>query len=312
MTDVKPKRKRTNYSDEIWFCIRTVYEADGKSSIERITEIVSEFTGITELPNRRTIGERADKEGWERPQNIRQKTNAQLEKIMAKAQKTLDMATEEDIKNTINQDDKENIDDFDEYVSQRDKIVSQALNGVKKLLSTSARRKLKIADVIRRDRNMVDQVQNLTLHVMDQLIINKTLMQSREFKKLANGADQAEDLEAVEHAYGMALGLVEPVMFLTNAIEKQAKLDAVLYGITSEDTREPETAGRMEDLEDDKAYEVAIAQLNQRNIEMAQRRIKFENGEFEREIMQQVEDQMNEQGFTDDDISEIEDDEYED
>ena len=133
MTDNKPKRKpRSNYSDEIWFCVRTVYEADGESTVERIVEIVGEFLGVTKLPNRSTVVTRAEKEGWERPQNIQQKTNVQLKRLMQKARNTLQSATIEDKKNTINQDDTGFLTDQDLYVSRRNEIVSQALGGVKK------------------------------------------------------------------------------------------------------------------------------------------------------------------------------------
>ncbi|WP_111857883.1 hypothetical protein [Acinetobacter sp. CFCC 10889] len=306
MTDNKPKRKpRSNYSDEIWFCVRTVYEADGESTVERIVEIVGEFLGETKLPNRRTVVTRAEKEGWERPQNISQKTNAQLYKLMKKARNSLDTATIEDKKNTINQDDTGFLTDKDLYVSRRNEIVSQALSGVKKLLSTTSRRKLKIADVIRRNRNMNDQLQHLTMHIIDEIVINKTLMLDRTFQAEA----EPEDKELIEKSYGMALGLGEPIMFLTNALEKQAKMDILFYGITSEDTREPETAGRLTDLNDDTAYEQQMLELKQRNIEMMERRVMLESGDFEREIEEEQQRQMQEMGLLDDDISEAE---YED
>lgn len=306
MTDNKPKRKpRSNYSDEIWFCVRTVYEADGESTVERIVEIVGEFLGETKLPNRRTVVTRAEKEGWERPQNISQKTNAQLYKLMKKARNSLDTATIEDKKNTINQDDTGFLTDKDLYVSRRNEIVSQALSGVKKLLSTTSRRKLKIADVIRRNRNMNDQLQHLTMHIIDEIVINKTLMLDRTFQAEA----EPEDKELIEKSYGMALGLGEPIMFLTNALEKQAKMDILFYGITSEDTREPETAGRLTDLNDDTAYEQQMLELKQRNIEMMERRVMLESGDFEREIKEEQQRQMQEMGLLDDDISEAE---YED
>lgn len=306
MTDNKPKRKpRSNYSDEIWFCVRTVYESDGESTVERIVEIVGEFLGEAKLPNRSTVVTRAEKEGWERPQNIQQKTHAQLKKIIQKARKTLDSATIEDKKNTINQGDSGFVSDLDEYVSRRNEIVSQALGGVKKLLSTTSRRKLKIADVIRRNRNMNDQLQQLTMHVTDEIVINKTLMLDRDFQREV----EPEDKELVERSYGMALGLVEPIMFLTTAIEKQSKMDVMFYGITSEDTREPETAGRLSDLNDDTAYEQQMLELKQRNIQMMQRREMLESGDFEREIEEEQQRQMQEMGLLDDDISEAE---YED
>lgn len=307
MTDNKPNRKTRNskYSDEIWFCVRTVYESDGESTIERIVEIVGEFLGETKLPNRRTVVTRAEKEGWERPQNISQKTNAQLKKLMQKAKNTLQSATVEDKKNTINQDDTGFLTDYDLYVSRMDEIVSQALGGVKKLLSTTSRRKLKIADVIRRNRNMNDQLQHLTMHTTDEIVINKTLMLDRNFQLEA----EPEDKELIEKSYGMALGLVEPIMFLTNAIEKQAKMDILFYGINSEDTREPETAGRLTNLNDDTAYEQQMLELKQRNIEMMERRAMLESGDFEREIEQEQQRQMQELGLLDDDISEAE---YED
>lgn len=306
MTDNKPKRKpRSNYSDEIWFCVRTVYEADGESTVERIVEIVGEFLGVTKLPNRSTVVTRAEKEGWERPQNIQQKTNVQLKRLMQKARNTLQSATIEDKKNTINQDDTGFLTDQDLYVSRRNEIVSQALGGVKKLLSASSRRKLKIADVIRRNRNMNDQLQNLTMHITDEIVINKTLMLDRVFQAEV----EPEDKELIEKSYGMALGLVEPIMFLTNALEKQAKMDILFYGITSEDTREPETAGRLTDLNDDTAYEQQMLELKQRNIEMMERRAMLESGDFERQIEEEQQKQMQEMGFMDDDISEAE---YED
>lgn len=303
-TQEKPKqaRKVIKCSDEVWACIRAVYESDGKMSIENILAFIQEDLGLENLPKRTSVQSRANKENWERPDNLRHKTHSQLIKIAEKARKEL-LFVSDDLNININQCDIVENEGEKDYKTRRNEIIFSSMSSVKKLLSTSAKKKKKIADVIRRNRESVDQVRNIVEHVTDELIGSKTLMLSAEFRSFAS----PEDLEQVERSYGVHVGLIEPLLDLTSAVEKLTKMDVALFGITPEDTREPETDGRMQSLEDDTAYIEQRERLRQQQLAQAERRKYIESGGLAAEVEQEMQERAKALKFDDDDdISEAE------
>ena len=306
-TQEPTQRSKGKWTDEVWLCIRAVYESDSEMSVEDILKFVKQELDVESLPRRSSVQSRADREGWQRPQNLRQKTESELIKVMNKARKEA-LFIDEENKDEENQyiDDSQLHDD--DYIERRDASVSASIMSVKKLLSNSVKRKRKVAEVVRRDREMVERLQDIVEHVMDELIIHKTLMLSEDFKKVA----YPEDMERVERTYGVNLGLVEPVLFMSNAVEKLVKMRIVLFGITPEDTREPETAGRVKDLEDPTAYIEQQKRLLARNKELAARRRYIESGGLDADVAREMNAKMQELGLNDDDISEAEFEEIDD
>jgi hypothetical protein len=79
-----------------------------------------------------------------------------------------------------------------------------------------------------------------------------------------------------------SLGLVES---LTTSLEKRAKIDFVLYGINPDDTREPDSAKRIFNLDEDKEYYELQEQIAlEKQKEIAERMAELSSGVFEQAV----------------------------
>nr|WP_312323977.1 hypothetical protein [Acinetobacter oleivorans] len=301
MQKVQAKTKKSNterYSDDVWACIRAVYEADGGSSIERVLDIVRNTTQIFDLPSRSTVVARAKREKWQRPDSLVQLSTAKLEKIIQRCRGYFDL-----IGVSNEPDQEENHEDNQHYEQQmaldaynsdtlyhekRQNIINAAGDGVKKLLSNYTHRKKNKAEVIKRARNLSDRAHLILAHTLDNIVLSKELMTNVQYRLLSNDIDKAN----LEMTLNLNMSFLDKINLTVASIEKLHKSDFALYGLTPEDLKEPETGNRMQDLNDDAAYEAQKLKLDEQVRMVRTRREYIESGQMEEEVMADVRAQM--------------------
>lgn len=307
------EKSKTTYSDEVWDCIRAVYEADGGSSVKRMLEIVQNTTQIDELPCRQTVVARAKREKWQRPDSLQQLSTAKLQKIIQRANGMALVLSGIDPQFNDNEDDEnqsysvsERLDEYNNdalYHEQKNNIVNAAMFGVKKLLSTAIHKKKTKAQVISRARSSQDRLFLLREHTLDQITLSVALLTNVQYKLIANETD----LSNTEGTMNFNMRVLEMLNNTIAVNEKFIKTDFAIYGLTPDDVKEPETQGRMKDLHDETEYQEQLQRLDQQAKEMAARRHYIESGALEKEVAEEVRKKMIEAGMDDSD-----DDDYDD
>lgn len=309
------EKSKVTYSDDLWECIRAVYEADGGSSVKRMLEIVQNTTQIDELPSRQTVVARAKRENWQRPDSLQQLSTAKLQKIIQRANGMALVLSGIDPQFNDDEDEEnqsysvsERLDEYNNdalYHEQKNNIVNAAMLGVKKLLSTAIHKKKTKAQVIARARSSQDRLFLLRDHTLDQITLSVALLTNVQYKLLANETD----LSNTEGIMNFNMRVLEMLNNTIAVNEKFIKTDFAIYGLTPDDVKEPETQGRMKDLNDDTEYQEQLKRLQEQSKEMAARRHYIESGTLEKEISEEVRRKMIEAGMDDNDDDDYEDDE---
>ncbi len=309
------EKSKVTYSDDLWECIRAVYEADGGSSVKRMLEIVQNTTQIDELPSRQTVVARAKRENWQRPDSLQQLSTAKLQKIIQRANGMALVLSGIDPQFNDDEDEEnqsysvsERLDEYNNdalYHEQKNNIVNAAMLGVKKLLSTAIHKKKTKAQVIARARSSQDRLFLLRDHTLDQITLSVALLTNVQYKLIANETD----LSNTEGIMNFNMRVLEMLNNTIAVNEKFIKTDFAIYGLTPDDVKEPETQGRMKDLNDDTEYKEQLERLQAQSVEMAARRHYIESGTLEKEISEEVRRKMIEAGMDDSDDDDYEDDE---
>ncbi len=313
MSKTETKKSNTaRYSEEVWACIKAVYEADGSSSIDRLLEIVRNETQIFDLPSRQTVLARAKREDWVRADGLAKLSTAKLTKIVQRTKGHLLLIggdsdnSEEDDSDFQQGSELDEYNADQEYLRQRESIVNTSVSGVKKLLSSSIHKKKTTAEVIKRGRAATDRIHLLYAHTLDQIVIAKELMTNIQFKLMAKEVDRNN----VEAAYNFNMSFMETLVNSVAGYDKLLKADFALYGITPNDTKEPETGTRMQDLNDDAEYEEQVKRLQEQTEMVKSRRMYIESGQLQKEVTDEVHRQMEAMGLSND-LSDMDDDEEE-
>lgn len=307
MSKTSEKTKVTTYPDELWDCIRAVYEADGGSSVKRMMEVVQNTTQVSELPSRQTIVARAKREKWARPDSLQQLSTAKLQKIIQRANGMELILRDIDPQYDVGEDEEnqgysvsERLDDYNNdtaYHDLKNRYANAAMLGVKKLLSSAIHKKKTKAQIISRARASQDRLFLLREHALDQITLSVALLTNVQFKLVA----KEEDLSNTEGTMNFNMRFMEMLNNTIAVNEKFIKTDFAIYGLTPDDVKEPETGGRMKDLNDDTEYLQQLDRLEKQAQEMAARRHYIESGTLEKEVEAQVRKQMVEAGMDDDD-----------
>lgn len=315
MSKTKEKSNPVTYSNEIWDCIRAVYEADGGSSINRMLEVVQNATQANDLPSRQTVVARAKREKWQRPDSLQQLSTSQLQKVIQRAngmelilRGVTGVDEDTEIENNQEFSSYERLDNYNAdtaYLELKNNLTNAALNGVKKLLSAATHTKKKKAQIINRARTSQDRLYLLREHTLDQIIISKELLTNIQYKLLA----KEEDISNTELTMNFNLRFLELLNNTIQCNEKFIKTDFAIYGISPDDVKEPETQNRMKDLNDENDFIEAKSRLEEQVKEMAARRQYIESGQLEKDVEEHVRRQMIEAGMDD---SDDDDDNYDD
>lgn len=278
--------KGNRYPEALWICLRELYEASPKASVNSISTALSEMLDIA-VPSESAITRRIKKEKWEKLSKKQCKfTSKTLQKKMQKKYNE-NLTASVDVSN------------LEEGIAElKNTSLSVSGRGIARLYKEKSFLSRKSANVIldlRRDSYVIGQYHRSLLENLldiDFKIDNFTeYFYSYPSEFMGMALDEARQYLHISHArITRSIGLIES---MTTSLEKRAKIDFVLYGITPDDTREPESANRIVDLDENAEYYAEQERISrEKQKEIAERMAQLQSGVFEEtvrlEAMQQA------------------------
>lgn len=307
-TDVKVAPNR--YSDDLWLCVRRVHESNPKLTYKRLKELVQNELQCNDFPSQQAISAKAEHEEWERSDILVKKSDATLKKLSRSVNKLASKADfDAFVKQLNNDEDQEDgggelVGDVYEFDYIKD-IVEHEKANIKNLLMTSQVRRKKQAEIIVKSRKRVELNNDFGDVLSDKLVMIYALIMSDQVRRTFSSQMMKElknQLYAIQQ-------ISEVYSNLSFNKRENIKFQLSLYGVQLEDLRDVDDAKRMNDLNDDTAYEKQKAKLEEDKQRIAERRRYIDSGGLEQDVNAEMERRMNEANM--DDAEEIEFEEVE-
>ncbi|MDR6630432.1 flagellin-specific chaperone FliS [Acinetobacter lwoffii] len=297
------------YSDDLWLCIRSIYEANPKLSYKRLKEQVQNELQCNDFPSQQSIAIKAEHEGWQRADLLIKKSDTVLKKMSRSVNK---LTSEQDFKNfiaSINTEEEQDHEhgeldtrayDFD-FIAE---IVENEKSNIKNLLMGSQVRRKKQAEVIVKARKRMELNNDFGDRLSDNLIMVYSLLLSdavrRNFTKpmIKELKDQLNALREVSAIYSD----------LSFNKRENIKFQLSLYGVQMEDLKDVDDAKRVNDLNDNTAYDAQRERLAAERERIAARRRYIDSGGLQEDTDAEMERRMAEadSGITDVEFEEME------
>lgn len=287
------KLNSNKYSDDLWLCIKSTYEANTKLSYKRLKELVQNELQCNDFPSQQSIAIKAESEGWERSDRLVKKSDATLKKM---SQSVNNLTSEKDFREFINSINSEQEQDFEEGELVGDvydfdfiqEIINDEKAGIKNLLMSSQVRRKKQAEIIVKSRKRMELVNEFGDRLSDNLVMVYALLLSdkvrRNFTK-----PMIKELKDQLNALGQVAGVFNELAFNKR---ESIKFQMSLYGIGLEDLKEVDDGKRQDDLNDDTAYEAQRAKLLVERDRIAARRRYIDSGGLEADTDAEMERRM--------------------
>lgn len=307
-TDVKVAPNR--YSDDFWLCVRRVHESNPKLTHKRLKELVQNELQCNDFPSQQAISAKAEHEEWERSDILVKKSDATLKKLSRSVNKLASKADfDAFVKQLNNDEDQEDgggelVGDVYEFDYIKD-IVEHEKANIKNLLMTSQVRRKKQAEIIVKSRKRVELNNDFGDVLSDKLVMIYALIMSDQVRRtftpqmMKELKNQLNTLQQISETYNN----------LSFNKRENIKFQLSLYGVQLEDLRDVDDAKRMNDLNDDTAYEKQKAKLEADKQRIAERRRYIDSGGLEQDVNAEMERRMNEANM--DDAEEVEFEEVE-
>ena len=298
------------YSDDFWLCVRRVHETNPKLTHKRLKELVQNELQCNDFPSHDVVADRAEREGWERSDILLKKSDASLKKISRSVNK---LASKEEfndfIKGLNNDEDQEDgggelVGDVCEFDYIKD-IVEHEKANIKNLLMTSQVRRKKQAEIIVKSRKRVELNNDFGDVLSDNLVMIFALIMSDQVRR----AFTPQMMKELKNQLNTLQQISETYNNLSFNKRENIKFQLSLYGVQLEDLRDVDDAKRMNDLNDDTAYEKQKAKLEADKQRIAERRRYIDSGGLEQDVNAEMERRMNEANM--DDAEEVEFEEVE-
>lgn len=303
------KTAPNKYSDDLWLCIRSTYEANPKLSYKRLKEKVQNELQCNDFPSQQSIAIKAEHEGWQRSDILIKKSDTVLKKMSRSVNK---LASEQDFKDFINSINGEEDQDHEhgeldaraydfDFIAE---IVENEKSNIKNLLMNSQVRRKKQAEVIVKARKRMELNNDFGDRLSDNLIMVYALLLSdtvrRNFTKpmIKELKDQLNALREVSAIYSD----------LSFNKRENIKFQLSLYGVQMEDLKDVDDAKRVDDLNDNTAYEAQRERLAAERERIAARRRYIDSGGLQEDTDAEMERRMAEadSGITDIEFEEME------
>lgn len=308
-SDQQVKLTIEKYSDDLWLCIRGVYESNTKITYKRLKEQVQNELQCTDFPSQQSIAIKAEHEGWQRADSLIKKSDAALKKLSRSVNKITPEQSFKDFIASINTDEEQDFEhgeldsrayDFD-FIAE---IVENEKSNIKNLLMGSQVRRKKQAEVIVKARKRMELNNDFGDRLSDNLIMVYSLLLSdavrRNFTKpmIKELKDQLNALREVSAIYSD----------LSFNKRENIKFQLSLYGVQMEDLKDVDDAKRVNDLNDNTAYDAQRERLAAERERIAARRRYIDSGGLQEDTDAEMERRMAEadSGITDVEFEEME------
>ena len=305
--EVTLKVAQNKYSDDLWLCIQRTYETNSKLTYKHLKELVQNELQCNEFPSHQSIVLKAEHGGWLRSDSLLKKSDTTLKKIKRGIK---NIANTEEFQGFISslEDEKNQYHDGNDVTQEVYKfdfikeLVEDEKCNIKNLLMNAQVRRKKQAEVIIKSRKRIALNNEFGDQLSDKLIMLTALLTSDKIKQHFTKAmmlelkDQLKLLKSISETYSnLSFNKRENIKFELN-----------LYGVQLEDLKDVDETKRVNDLNDNTAYEAQKERLALERESIAQRRRYIDSGGLEADTNAEMERRMMEAQDADEE-SEIED-----
>lgn len=268
------------YDAEVWFFLKAIWCAVPKISWGALVELVKEATNLP-VPSPDSVRKKAKAENWVKS----------IRAYCRKADKTLD-----NIKCRLFEELREEYEKI-----QRDKaalgssengalIVQSGMtdfpNGI---LEDIAYKNRKTVTVLQEHRRRTGKVGQLLDDSMDWMYEAKeTLFRMSQ----PNQEVTDEQLQKAQQQFTLLEAMVEKIESFSRTSKNLMQMDFLLFGINTDDTRDSDSSDRMSAIQDDSVFDQARQDLEEQYKQMQEQVAWIQGGQFENEVLIEMEEQM--------------------
>lgn len=281
-----------NYDAEVWFLLKAIWCAVPKIAFPQLCEIVAEATGKP-TPSPDSVRKKCKAEKWAKSiRDYCQKSDKTLDNIKCRLledlRKEYEKFQEDGIENS----------DFVKTESGNTLPISGIPVFPNDLLKNVAYKNRKTVDVLQEHRRRAGKIGQLVDDSMDWMYQAKEAV-------LANEQDP-EQLEIARKQFSLLESMVEKIESFSRTSKNLMQMDFLLFGINTDDTRDSDTSKRLNQIQDDNVFDGARKDLEEQYA-FVQKKVEWiQGGDFENEVMQEMEAQMQldeaeDEKYTDDD-----------
>lgn len=273
------------YDPLVWFLLREIWRAVPKIGWMDLCKIVAEATQMA-TPSPDSVRKKCTQEKWEK--SIRgycQKADSTLKKEKSQLLDEL----------------------YKEYDKlQKDSSTNQGrINGgllpalasspfTSKVLDDIAYQNRKTITVLREHRVRAGKIGQLLDNAMDWMYESKEAVLAAE--------QDPEKLDKAQKQFKLLESMAEKIEGFSRTHKNLMQIDFLLYGINVDDTRDSESENRVGAILNDAEFDQAKLDLEQQYQDMQRRTDWINGGEFENEVLKQMEEQMRKQEAEDDEV----------
>ncbi|MCQ1072405.1 hypothetical protein NNO96_09085 [Acinetobacter baumannii] len=281
-----------SYDPLVWFLLREVWQAVPKITWANLCELVAEATKLP-TPSPDSVRKKSTAEKWRK--NIRS--------YCRKADKTLSNVKCRLIDELYKEYEKLQ-KDRDEKLSQVEGTLMPSLvlpNSTFSILDDIAYTNRKTVTVLQEHRRRSGKIGQLLDDAMDWMYQAKEAV-------LAPG-QTPEQVEKAQKQFNLLEAMTEKIEIFSRTSKNLMQMDFLLFGINTDDTRDSDTQDRVSAIQDESVFAQAKRDLEEQYELMHQQSIWIESGEFESEVIKEMEEKQRQEDAEDAEFFEVEEDE---
>lgn len=281
-----------SYDPLVWFLLREVWQSVPKITWANLCELVAEATKLP-TPSPDSVRKKSTAEKWRK--NIRA--------YCRKADKTLSNVKCRLIDELYKEYEKLQ-KDRDEMLGQVEGTLMPSLvmpTSTFSILDDIAYTNRKTVTVLQEHRRRAGKIGQLLDDAMDWMYQAKEAV-------LAPGQTQ-EQVEKAQKQFNLLEAMTEKIEIFSRTSKNLMQMDFLLFGINTDDTRDSDTQDRVSAIQDESVFDQAKRDLEDQYALMQQQSVWIESGEFENEVLKEMEEKQRQEDAEDAEFFEVDEDE---
>ncbi|WP_322977436.1 hypothetical protein [Acinetobacter pittii] len=279
-----------SYDPLVWFLLREVWQSVPKITWSNLCELVAEATKLP-TPSPDSVRKKSTAEKWRK--NIRA--------YCRKADKTLS-----NVKCRLLD---ELYKEYEKLQKDREEMLGQVEGTLMpslvmptttfSILDDIAYTNRKTVSVLQEHRRRAGKIGQLLDDAMDWMYQAKEAV-------LAPGQTQ-EQVEKAQKQFNLLEAMTEKIEIFSRTSKNLMQMDFLLFGINTDDTRDSDTNNRVSAIQDESVFDQAKRDLEDQYALMQQQSVWIESGEFENEVIREMEEKQRQEDEEDAEFFEVED-----
>lgn len=280
-----------SYDPLVWFLLREVWQAVPKITWANLCELVAESTQLP-TPSPDSVRKKSTAEKWRK--NIRaycRKADKTLTNVKCRLLEELYKEYEKLQK------------DREEKLSQVEGTLMPSLvlpNSTFSILDDIAYTNRKTVTVLQEHRRRSGKIGQLLDDAMDWMY------QAKEAVLAPNQTE--EEVAKAQKQFNLLEAMTEKIEIFSRTSKNLMQMDFLLFGINTDDTRDSDTQDRVSAIQDESVFAQAKRDLEEQYELMHQQSIWIESGEFESEVIREMEEKLRQEDAEDAEFFEVDED----